>query len=240
MYPWHQREATYSLIASRRNTVSSSTPALQHLIVAHAVVCVLGFALLLPLGALFARYFRTFTTRWYTGHWIAQDFLTAGPVIVVGVVLGFAASGMDQLEVEGDVHKRLGIVTFGIYLIQCGTGTIIHYFKPRNATGRPVQNYGHAILGIGLIALAMYVIHTGYDEAWVIYTGLRPLPSGVNSVWISWCIVRLVHCSLVQIVDEEFPRCSCCRYFMVSGSFYCGSNTGKRGWLKPNKLSSII
>jgi hypothetical protein len=41
---------------------------------------------------------------WYK-YIFTQDFLTAGPVIVVGVVLGFAASGMDQLEVEGDVHK---------------------------------------------------------------------------------------------------------------------------------------
>jgi hypothetical protein len=44
----------------------------QKLIVAHAVFCVLGFLLLLPAGVLLARYLRTFSPRWYTGHWIAQ------------------------------------------------------------------------------------------------------------------------------------------------------------------------
>lgn len=44
----------------------------QRMVLAHAIVCVVGFALLLPCGVLLARYLRTFTPTWYTGHWIAQ------------------------------------------------------------------------------------------------------------------------------------------------------------------------
>lgn len=82
----------------------------QRMIVAHAIFCVVGFALFLPSGVLLARYLRTFTPTWYTGHWIAQfgigKFLSsvallinrsilyvAGPTIIVGVVLGFQAAG---------------------------------------------------------------------------------------------------------------------------------------------------
>jgi hypothetical protein len=44
----------------------------RRMVVAHAVLSVVGFALLLPCGILLARYLRTFTPTWYTGHWIAQ------------------------------------------------------------------------------------------------------------------------------------------------------------------------
>jgi hypothetical protein len=44
----------------------------QRLVVAHAILCVIGFLVLLPAGALLARYFRTFTPTWFRGHWITQ------------------------------------------------------------------------------------------------------------------------------------------------------------------------
>ena len=44
----------------------------QKLIVGHAVLCVFGFLFLLPAGALFARYARTFMSSWFQGHWALQ------------------------------------------------------------------------------------------------------------------------------------------------------------------------
>jgi len=44
----------------------------QRLVVAHAIFCVVGFLLLLPGGALLARYLRTFSPKWFTGHWLIQ------------------------------------------------------------------------------------------------------------------------------------------------------------------------
>ena len=41
-------------------------------IICHACLCVIGFLGLLPLGALVARYTRTFSPYWYTAHWIIQ------------------------------------------------------------------------------------------------------------------------------------------------------------------------
>ncbi|KAG8915441.1 hypothetical protein FRC01_003661, partial [Tulasnella sp. 417] len=33
-------------------------------------------------------------------------------------------------------------------------------------TGRPIQNYGHAILGLTIIGLAFYNVHEGYGTEW--------------------------------------------------------------------------
>ncbi|KAJ7162252.1 hypothetical protein C8R46DRAFT_346620 [Mycena filopes] len=159
----------------------------ERMIVAHAIFCVVGFALLLPLGVLVARYLRTFTPSWYTGHWIAQ-FGIAGPTIIVGIVLGFKASGSVGYKILDD-HKKTGIVLLALYLAQCTLGAVIHWVKPKNATSRPPQNYLHAVLGLATIALSMYQIRTGYNEEWQKYTGIRAVPKSVNILWMVWVVV---------------------------------------------------
>lgn len=61
------------------STQSSSSPSpsiplkpYQKKIVAHAILCVVGFLGLLPAGALLARYLRTFSPLWVKGHWVFQ------------------------------------------------------------------------------------------------------------------------------------------------------------------------
>ncbi|KAJ7502499.1 hypothetical protein B0H11DRAFT_1988792 [Mycena galericulata] len=159
----------------------------QRMVVAHAIFCVVGFALLLPVGALLARYLRTFSPTWYTGHWIAQ-FGLAGPAIIVGVVLGFEASGSIGATIW-DNHKRPGVIIFVLYFLQCGLGAFIHFVKPKNSQSRPLQNYFHAVLGIAIIAFSMYQIRTGYNVEWPAYTGLGSVPSGINTLWLLWCIL---------------------------------------------------
>ncbi|KAJ7800577.1 hypothetical protein B0H14DRAFT_2898843 [Mycena olivaceomarginata] len=159
----------------------------RRMVVAHAVLSVVGFALLLPCGILLARYLRTFTPTWYTGHWIAQ-FGIAGPIILAGIVMGFKAAGPLRYKIMDD-HKKTGIVVFALYLTQCIIGTVIHYAKPKNATSRPPQNYFHAVLGLAIIGLSMYQIRTGYRTEWPNFPELGPIPSGVNILWIVWVII---------------------------------------------------
>ncbi|KAJ7128677.1 hypothetical protein C8R44DRAFT_701105 [Mycena epipterygia] len=159
----------------------------QRMIIAHAIVCVVGFALLLPIGVLVARYLRTSTPTWYTGHWIAQ-FGIAGPTIIAGVVLGFKVNDKIGSDIMDD-HKKTGIVLLALYLAQCTIGALIHYVKPKNATSRPPQNYFHAVLGLTIIGLAMWQIRTGYNTEWPIYGGRGKVPKGVNTLWIVWCVL---------------------------------------------------
>lgn len=158
----------------------------QKLIVAHAIFCVVGFLLLLPVGALLARYLRTFTDVWFKGHWIIQ-FALAGPPIVVGIAMGIQAvvkAGVKHLD---DGHKKWGIALFILYLVQCALGAFIHFIKP-SKPGRPPQNYIHAVLGLLIIALALYQVRTGYADEWPKATGREDIP-GANAVWITWAVL---------------------------------------------------
>jgi len=62
----------------------------DRMIIAHGILCLIGFIFLLPLGALVGRYFRTSTAAWFKVHQAIQSFV-AGPIIVVGFALGVAA-----------------------------------------------------------------------------------------------------------------------------------------------------
>ncbi|KAF7357930.1 CBD9-like protein [Mycena venus] len=174
-------------------SLSSSTPTptdidsgdpiahFQHMVVTHAILCVVGFALLLPSGVLLARYLRTFTPH------LPDPCLSAGPVIIAGVAMGFKASGPIGRKVMDD-HKKTGIVLLALYLTQCLIGALIHFVKPKNATRRPPQNYFHAVFGLAIIALSMYQIRTGYNHEWPTYTGLT-VPNGVNTLWMVWVVI---------------------------------------------------
>ncbi|KAF4621244.1 hypothetical protein D9613_000655 [Agrocybe pediades] len=157
----------------------------QKLIIAHAVFCSVGFLVLLPLGALLARYLRTFIPTWFKGHWIVQ-FVLAGPVIVIGVSLGIAAVAKAKAFHLDDDHKRWGIAIFILYFVQCGLGAFIHFVKKSNRKHRPPQNYMHAIIGLAIIGLALYQVHSGYDHEWPTTTGRGQVPSGVNIAFWVW------------------------------------------------------
>ncbi|KAJ7629555.1 hypothetical protein B0H17DRAFT_962861, partial [Mycena rosella] len=146
----------------------------RSLVIGHGFLCVFGFAVLLPAGVLVARYMRTFRPWWYIAHWIAQaaielitPFLQAGPVILLGVVLGFLANkAYGDPETPHSDHKTWGTIILLLYVIQCILGAVIHYVKAKNATRRPPQNYLHAHLGLTILILGMYQIRTGYNEEW--------------------------------------------------------------------------
>ena len=59
-------------IANSGGVVVLPLQSFQKMIIAHAVLCVIGFLILLPAGAILARYARTFTNMWFHGHWVFQ------------------------------------------------------------------------------------------------------------------------------------------------------------------------
>ncbi|KAJ7082423.1 hypothetical protein B0H15DRAFT_993831 [Mycena belliarum] len=160
----------------------------QKLVIVHALLSTLAFALILPLGALLARYLRTSRPWWYSGHWIAQ-LAIGGPVVVAGLGLGFAAKA-EYGDTISPSHVTLGKVILGLYIIQCAMGAVIHYFKPASAARRrPPQNYLHAVIGLLLVGLGMYQAHSGYAEEWPRLLRYGELPESVNRLWIAWCVI---------------------------------------------------
>ncbi|KAJ6529650.1 hypothetical protein B0H19DRAFT_1082764 [Mycena capillaripes] len=53
---------------------------------------------------------------------------------------------------------------------------------------RTIQNYLHAVLGLILISLGIYHIHSGYAQEWP-NTGLGKMPDGLDVVFLLWCIM---------------------------------------------------
>ncbi|EMD33767.1 hypothetical protein CERSUDRAFT_87110 [Gelatoporia subvermispora B] len=183
----------------------------QKLIVAHAILCVIGFLGLLPLGAILARWARTFTSTWFQGHWIVQ-FLLALPVIVAGVGLGIGAVskqlGAKHLD---DDHKRWGIALFVLYFVQITLGAVVHYVKPRSWTierKRPTQNYFHAVLGLLIIGIAFYQVRTGFKTEWVNAVGpIHPISNAANIVWIVWVVlIPLLYFGGLALLPRQFRQ----------------------------------
>lgn len=90
--------------SSQGSAISIPLLPYQKLIIAHASILGVAFLILLPAGALFARFLRTFTRSWFKGHWIIQ-FGLAGPLIVIGVALGIASVHSEGSQHLDDTHK---------------------------------------------------------------------------------------------------------------------------------------
>jgi len=115
------------------------------------------------------------------------QFAISGPVILIGFALAIAGVAQKGTSHFTAGHKLWGLVLILLYLVQCSLGGFIHFVKPKNRIGRPPQNYGHAVLGLFIIAIAFYQVHTGYSEAWPTATD-RLTPEAVNIVWILWIV----------------------------------------------------
>ncbi|KAG7439474.1 uncharacterized protein BT62DRAFT_938978 [Guyanagaster necrorhizus] len=160
----------------------------ERMLIAHAILCILGFLLFLPFGSLLARYLRTFTPKWYTGHWISQ-FALAGPLITVGFALGVQGVSLQHVPHLDDDHQKWGAGIFVLYLAQCAIGAFIHWVKPKKRLGRPPQNYFHAVLGLIVIGLSFYQVRTGYVSEWPNTTGRGTVANGANIVWYIWVVL---------------------------------------------------
>ncbi|KAI1794222.1 CBD9-like protein [Ganoderma leucocontextum] len=194
--------------ASSGNT---DTPLLQYqkMIVAHAALCTVGFLILLPGGALLARYTRTFTNAWFSGHWVFQLAL-AGPVITAGVILGIDAVATQPSAQLADFHKRLGIALWVLFYVQCVLGYAIHRWKPSSfaiSQKRPAQNYGHAVFGLLIIGLAFAEVRSGFHDEWPKLSGRPPISKAADIVWYVWvALIPLLYLAGLALLPKQFRQ----------------------------------
>ncbi|OJT06970.1 hypothetical protein TRAPUB_2171 [Trametes pubescens] len=191
---------------SSSGTVDTPLLPFQKLIIAHGLLCTIGFLIMLPAGALLARYSRTFTNAWFLGHWVFQ-FAFAGPVIISGLVCGIEAVKKQGGELSDD-HKRWGFAIFALYIAQLGLGAIIHWLKPTSWTvgkRRPAQNYFHAVLGILIIGLAFYQVRTGFRTEWPARSGRPAISNAANIVWYIWVVlVPVLYFAGLALLPRQF------------------------------------
>lgn len=166
-------------------STSPLTPVEEHARI-HAHLMTFGFLVCLPLGVLVARYFRTFTNKWWYGHSLLQ-FLVSGPIIIAGWVFGHQTTTTLESGHYDDPHKKIGLALLILYIAQLVIGLTIHYFKtPRLFNGhRPPQNYFHALFGLAIIALASYQVHYGMFTEWALALGnSHPVHPGCKHFWL--------------------------------------------------------
>ncbi|KZW01886.1 CBD9-like protein [Exidia glandulosa HHB12029] len=159
----------------------------EKMVIAHAVFFVIGFLVLLPIGALVARLLRTSVPWWFKVHWAVQFYITL-PFMVIAFALGVAAVESHGGEHFNDFHKRTGLALFILYFAQCALGAIIHFIKSPNRRRRPGQNYIHAILGLTIIGLAIAQIRSGYAVEWDKATRRGKVGNAVNVLWVVWVV----------------------------------------------------
>jgi len=157
----------------------------ETVILAHAIFCASAFLLVMPAGALLARFYRTFSNSWFKGHWILQ-LGVGGPMTLIGAILAGSISRVGG-PIISNTHTQVGILLFILYALQCSLGGVIHFIKPKKPQGRPAQNYAHAILGLTIIGLAFFQVRTGYKREWPNAVG-RPAPGLVNLLWYIWVV----------------------------------------------------
>lgn len=161
----------------------------QRVFVAHGVLLTLAFMVILPLGALQARLSRTFVPGkwWFMAHWILQ-----WPVSSVCIIVGFALAVSEVNRLQSgqldSTHKKWGLVLVILYIVQCSYGGVIHFYKSAKATKRPLQNYGHAVLGLLIIALSFWQVYTGLNTEWK-RVGGRYIPDSIWTWWKVWVVM---------------------------------------------------
>ncbi|PPR00842.1 hypothetical protein CVT26_012477 [Gymnopilus dilepis] len=151
----------------------------------HAILCTIGFLIILPIGVLIA--------RWFWAHWIVQ-LLIAGPIIGYGWALGYmtTASLSDDIGHFADPHEKVGLALIILYGVQVFVGAIAHFFKlPSIFRGhRPPHSYFHAILGLAIFALAQWQVHYGLFTEWNYATGgVHKVPESAKHAWLALVIV---------------------------------------------------
>lgn len=159
----------------------------EKMFIGHGVFSAIGFCFLLPIGVLQARFLRIWWPKWFKTHWIVQAGL-AGPFIIVGFGLGVYAVHQSGGGHFDDKHMIIGLILLIIYAVQALYGYIIHVVKSPNRKRRPIQNYGHSILGLGLITLSLYQVWSGFDDEWSSATGRDQPGRGLYIFWIVWVV----------------------------------------------------
>ncbi|KLO18557.1 hypothetical protein SCHPADRAFT_113148 [Schizopora paradoxa] len=159
----------------------------EKLIVAHAVIVTMGFLVILPTGAMVARWGRMVSDKWFYYHWFIQVVISI-PIVVIGWTLGPLAVAEQGAKHADDSHKAIGILLFPLYIIQLCLGTFIHFFKKPYPQRHPPQNFVHGGLGIIIVVLAFVQTRTGLTKEWTKATSRGIALNIFSNLWIAWAV----------------------------------------------------
>jgi len=130
--------------------------------VAHGVMMGTAFALLFPIGLLFARYGKAEGGFWFKVHFFCQIY--ASIIGLVGIIIGYS---MPEVQFQTRFHAQLGTVIFIITFIQVVMGLLRPDHTPKGETPKPqrrVFEFAHHWLGRIICLAAVAQIAEGIME----------------------------------------------------------------------------
>ncbi|KAH9963750.1 hypothetical protein BC827DRAFT_1190607 [Russula dissimulans] len=154
----------------------------------HAILASTAFLIVIPLGVLIPRYFRTFTNLWWWSHWLL-NFFVASPLVFAA--WGMAARAKHISHYPMDHHKRVGYAIISLYIAQLLLGAFIHFVRVPFlfVFHRPPQNYFHMVLGAVILTMSAYQIHYGLYHEWPKGTGnVHPIKGWAKHTWLALVI----------------------------------------------------
>ncbi|XP_020249780.1 cytochrome b561 and DOMON domain-containing protein At3g61750-like [Asparagus officinalis] len=179
----HNDKTSISFDFSSGTSSASSYP--YQLKRTHGILNIIGWGVLLPIGAMVARYFKRSDPLWYYIHAIVQ--LIGFIIGLAGVVAGVAL--YNKLHADVSAHRGLGIFILVLGILQ----VIAFFLRPdKDSKFRRLWNWYHH--GVGRLNLLLSVVN--------IYLGIH-----VGSAGTSWKIgygINLSVLLLTGVVLEIF------------------------------------
>ncbi|XP_020110929.1 cytochrome b561 and DOMON domain-containing protein At3g07570 [Ananas comosus] len=124
----------------------------------HGLLGMLGWGVLIPMGAAAARYCRNWDPQWFYAHMSVQGIGFA--LGLAGIVIGFKLDGRGVNNV--DAHTALGIIVLALASLQI----IALFARPdKSSKNRKYWNWYHHNVGRSVIAIATANIFFGLSIA---------------------------------------------------------------------------
>ncbi|XP_078172443.1 cytochrome b561 and DOMON domain-containing protein At3g07570-like [Carex rostrata] len=124
----------------------------------HALLVILGWGVLVPIGILAARYFKSYDPHWFYGH-ISIQTIGFG-LGLAGIIMGF---DLDEDEIDNyDTHKALGIV---VLVLGCLQLTAFLARPNKTSKVRKYWNWYHHNIGRFALSFAIGNIFLGLSIA---------------------------------------------------------------------------
>ncbi|XP_058102464.1 cytochrome b561 and DOMON domain-containing protein At3g07570-like isoform X2 [Magnolia sinica] len=114
----------------------------------HGILNMVGWGILMPIGAIFARYFKEWDPYWFYAHVFIQA--VGFGLGLSGAIIGFSLE--DKLSVNVDTHKALGILILAFGCLQL-TAFLVR--PDKGSKIRKYWNWYHGCVGRALIGIAI-------------------------------------------------------------------------------------
>ncbi|CAD5113573.1 DgyrCDS2736 [Dimorphilus gyrociliatus] len=177
------------------NVIGSKVRA-SGMVKAHGILMVMAWMILVPIGAITARYYRTFFRSektpgetWFFIHWFCMG--SAAILTIIGAVLIFVHAGgfitYDTMPMK--LHPILGVVTIALAVLNPIMGII----KPDESSSlRPIFNWLHRLGGMsaGILGFVNVMI------------GTRMPAANVRRTMLWWILSLLILLILFGIILE--------------------------------------